>query len=76
METALGPLSSTAAPERLEDQLSRAVKGGAKVEVGGGRAGNFFEPTILTGVAPGSPAAYEEFFGPVAQVYRVETRMR
>ena len=70
-ETALGPLSSTAASERLEDQVRRAVEAGATIVVGGGREGNFFEPTVLTGVAPGSRAAHEEFFGPVAQVYRV-----
>jgi len=38
--------------------------------VGGKRDGNFFEPTILTGIEPGDEASQEEFFGPVAQVYR------
>ena len=32
---------------------------------------NFFEPTILTGIERGSDASQEEFFGPVAQVYKV-----
>ena len=44
---------------------------GAEVVVGGKRDGNFFEPTILTGIEPGDEASQEEFFGPVAQVYRV-----
>ena len=39
--------------------------------VGGKRDGNFFEPTILTGIKPGDEASQEEFFGPVAQVYKV-----
>ena len=39
--------------------------------VGGKRDGNFFEPTVLTGIEPGDEASQEEFFGPVAQVYRV-----
>ncbi len=69
--TAVGPLSSATAADRLEDQVKRAVDGGAEVVVGGKREGNFFEPTILTGIEPGTDASQEEFFGPVAQVYRV-----
>ena len=41
------------------------------IVAGGKREGNFFDPTILTGIAPGAEASQEEFFGPVAQVYRV-----
>jgi succinate-semialdehyde dehydrogenase/glutarate-semialdehyde dehydrogenase len=69
--TAIGPLSSQAAAERLEDQVKRAVTGGAEVVLGGQRDGNFFEPTILAGIEPGTEASQEEFFGPVAQVYKV-----
>src|SRR4029077_248081 len=46
--TAMGPLSSTLAADRLQDQLDRAKAGGAKVVLGGERTGNFFEPTVLT----------------------------
>jgi succinate-semialdehyde dehydrogenase/glutarate-semialdehyde dehydrogenase len=68
----IGPLSSATAAERLEDQLKRAVDQGAKVAVGGGeRNGNFFPTTVLTDVTPDNDAYREEFFGPVAQVYRV-----
>jgi succinate-semialdehyde dehydrogenase / glutarate-semialdehyde dehydrogenase len=70
-DTAVGPLSSKTAADRLEDQVKRAVANGAEVVVGGKRDGNFFEPTILAGIAPGDEASQEEFFGPVAQVYRV-----
>jgi succinate-semialdehyde dehydrogenase/glutarate-semialdehyde dehydrogenase len=70
-DTAVGPLSSETAADRLEDQVKRAVAGGAEVLIGGKRDGNFFEPTILTGIKPGDEASQEEFFGPVAQVYRV-----
>jgi succinate-semialdehyde dehydrogenase/glutarate-semialdehyde dehydrogenase len=70
-DTAIGPLSSQTAADRLEDQVKRAVEAGAEVVVGGKRDGNYFEPTVLTGIAPGSDASQEEFFGPVAQVYRV-----
>ncbi len=70
-DTAVGPLSSKTAADRLEDQVNRAVAAGAEVLVGGKRDGNFFEPTILTGIEKGSEASQEEFFGPVAQVYKV-----
>jgi succinate-semialdehyde dehydrogenase/glutarate-semialdehyde dehydrogenase len=70
-DTEVGPLSSEAAADRLEDQVKRAVENGAEVVVGGKRDGNFFEPTILAGIEPGDEASQEEFFGPVAQVYRV-----
>jgi len=67
----IGPLSSAAAADRLEDQLRRAVAGGAAL-VGGERDGNFVSPGVLTGVTPENPAHHEEFFGPIAIVYRVE----
>ena len=70
-DTAVGPLSSKTAADRLEDQVKRAIDNGAEVVTGGKRDGNFFEPTILTGIKPGDEASQEEFFGPVAQVYKV-----
>jgi succinate-semialdehyde dehydrogenase / glutarate-semialdehyde dehydrogenase len=70
-DAAIGPLSSTIATERLQDQLDRAVKGGAEVVVGGERKDNFFPTTVLTGITPDNDAYREEFFGPVASVYKV-----
>jgi len=72
-DTEVGPLSSKLAADRLEDQVRRAVEQGAKIVVGGKREGNFFEPTVLTDVAPENDAYREELFGPVAQVYRVQS---
>ncbi len=69
--TDIGPLSSELAADRLEQQVKKAVENGAEVVVGGKRDGNYFEPTILAGIEPGDEASQEEFFGPVAQVYRV-----
>jgi succinate-semialdehyde dehydrogenase/glutarate-semialdehyde dehydrogenase len=69
--TAIGPLSSSVAAERLQDQLDRAIAGGARVVVGGERDGNFFSPMVLTDVTPDNDAYREELFGPVAVVYRV-----
>jgi succinate-semialdehyde dehydrogenase/glutarate-semialdehyde dehydrogenase len=67
----IGPLSSTTAADRLEDQVRRAIEQGATVVAGGNRDGNFFEPTVLTDITPDNDAYREELFGPVAQVYRV-----
>jgi succinate-semialdehyde dehydrogenase/glutarate-semialdehyde dehydrogenase len=68
----IGPLSSDTATDRLEDQVRRATDQGARVVAGGGREGNFFEPTVLTDITPDNDAYREELFGPVAQVYRVK----
>jgi len=72
-ESEIGPLSSTAAADRLEDQVKRAIDQGATVVAGGKRKDNFFEPTVLTDIDPSNDAYREELFGPVAQVYRVSS---
>jgi succinate-semialdehyde dehydrogenase/glutarate-semialdehyde dehydrogenase len=69
-DSALGPLSSLEAAERLDDQVKRAVEHGATLVHGGKRDGAFFHTTVLTDITPDNPASKEEFFGPVAQVYR------
>jgi succinate-semialdehyde dehydrogenase / glutarate-semialdehyde dehydrogenase len=66
----MGPLSSASAAETLQDQLDRAVAGGAEIIAGGERKDNFFESTVLVGVTPDNDAYREEFFGPVAMVFR------
>jgi succinate-semialdehyde dehydrogenase / glutarate-semialdehyde dehydrogenase len=70
-DAAMGPLSSDSAADTLEDQLERAVAQGAKVAAGGDRRDNFFSSTVLVDVAPENDAYREEFFGPVASVFRV-----
>jgi succinate-semialdehyde dehydrogenase / glutarate-semialdehyde dehydrogenase len=70
-DTAIGPLSSTVAADRLDDQVKRAVEHGAKLLAGGKRDGNFYSSTVLADITPDNDAYREEFFGPVAQVYRV-----
>jgi succinate-semialdehyde dehydrogenase/glutarate-semialdehyde dehydrogenase len=72
-ETDVGPLSSQLAADRLEDQVRRAVEQGATVVAGGKRNGNYFEPTVLTDITPENDVYREELFGPVAQVYRVQS---
>ncbi|MFV9667573.1 NAD-dependent succinate-semialdehyde dehydrogenase [Pantoea sp. KXB25] len=73
-KTTLGPLSSADARDRLVKQVDDAVASGAKLLIGGKAVegeGCFYQPTILTGITPDNPAYYQEFFGPVAQVYVV-----
>jgi succinate-semialdehyde dehydrogenase/glutarate-semialdehyde dehydrogenase len=68
--SAIGPLSSTAAADRLEQQVKTALDNGANLVAGGGREGNFFKTAVMTDITPDNPAYTEEFFGPVAQVYK------
>ena len=74
-KTTLGPLSTESALVKLVDQVKRAVAEGATLAMGGSRVdrpGAFMQPTILTNVKAGNPAFREEFFGPVALVFRVK----
>ena len=71
-ETTLGPLSSADALEKLTKQVDKAVAHSATVLTGGKpyeHEGNFYQPTILENISRDNPAWYEEFFGPVAQIY-------
>lgn len=73
--TTLGPLSTEAALVQLLGQVEDAVAKGAVVVMGGkriDRPGSFMQPTILTNIQPGNPAFREEFFGPVALLFRVK----
>lgn len=73
-ETTLAPMNSKNAKEELQKQVDAAIKAGAKVEYGNepiDLPGQFFMPTILTGVTRDNPAHTTEMFGPVAVVYKV-----
>ena len=73
--TTLGPMSSEAALVQLLQQVKVAVDKGAKLALGGkriDRAGSYMQPTILTDIKPGNPAFRDEFFGPVALMFRVK----
>ena len=75
--TTHGPLSTEAALLQLLAQVDAAVKGGAKLLLGGkriDRPGWFMQPTILTDIQPGNPAFRDEFFGPVVSFFRVKTQ--
>lgn len=72
--TTLGPLATEAALQQLLAQVSATVQAGATLLMGGQRIerpGWFMQPTLLAGIAPGNPGYHDEFFGPVAALYRV-----
>ncbi len=74
-ETQIGPLATPRILESLEAQVQAAVTAGARVLTGGkrvGTVGNFFQPTVLSGVPRTSPVYREELFGPVAMLFRVK----
>lgn len=77
-ESRMGPMHTRTQRDEVEAQLKDALDRGAKVAFGGGRpsgpeydAGNFINPTILTGVDDGARVWKEEVFGPVLPVRRV-----
>ncbi|XP_062602225.1 glutarate-semialdehyde dehydrogenase-like [Saccostrea cucullata] len=72
--TTQGPLINKKAVEKIEAHVQDAVSKGAKVVCGGkSKGGNFFEPTILTGVTNDMRCAKEEIFGPIAGIIRFKT---
>lgn len=81
-DTDIGPLATPNILKDIVEQVKAGVEQGAKVLIGGhplDQVGNFFPPTILAAVPPDSAIAREEFFGPVAMLFRVpdsETAVR
>jgi succinate-semialdehyde dehydrogenase/glutarate-semialdehyde dehydrogenase len=74
-DTDVGPLATPQILAELDLQVKASVDAGAKVLVGGYRIkqeGNFYAPTILADIPLGAPPYQEEFFGPVASVFRVK----
>jgi succinate-semialdehyde dehydrogenase/glutarate-semialdehyde dehydrogenase len=74
--TEVGPLVNDEAVEKVEALVQDAVTAGATVVLGGSRPqreGCYYEPTVLTGVHPGSAILREEIFGPVAPIVSFTT---
>jgi len=64
--TDIGPLARPDLADKLETQVKKSIKAGAKLVMGGQREGALYYPTILASVKPGMPAFDEELFGPVS----------
>ena len=71
-----GPLINADAVAKVERHVADALAKGAKVATGGAKhrlGGNFFQPTVLTGVTTDMVITREETFGPVAPLFRFQT---
>jgi len=74
--TNVGPLINAAALAKVDGLVRDAVAKGATAVLGGARhprRGNFYSPTILTGVTNDMEIAHAEIFGPVAPLFTFET---
>jgi len=81
----IGPLATPGILAELDQQVQTCLSMGATALAGGDvaalkarlperlQSGNFYPPTVLAAIPPGTPADQEEFFGPVALVFRVAT---
>ena len=74
----IGPLIDQAAVIKLSGLVDEAVASGAELMTGGAQhalGGNFYEPTVLSGISTSMRIANEEAFGPVIPLlpFRNET---
>lgn len=74
-KTDIGPLATPDAVKDLHADVEKTLQAGGKLLAGGkpvNGPGNFYLPTVLTNIPKESPAYREEFFGPVASIFRVK----
>jgi succinate-semialdehyde dehydrogenase/glutarate-semialdehyde dehydrogenase len=74
--TEVGPLATPDAVNDIDAGVRKTVQAGAKLLTGGqpiAGQGNFYPPTVLVDIPKDSPAYREEFFGPVASIFRVKS---
>ena len=69
-ESALGPMISEQAADRVKGLIDDAILKGARLVAGGRRQGACLDATILDDVTPSMRIYYEETFGPVASIIR------
>ncbi|HEY2004962.1 MAG TPA: aldehyde dehydrogenase family protein [Solirubrobacteraceae bacterium] len=77
-DTTMGPVNNEPVAAKMDAHVGDAVQRGARVVSGGSRASGFatslyWEPTVLTDVAPDARIAVEETFGPVAPVVAIDS---
>jgi len=75
-DTQVGPLVNDDTAGKVDELVQGAVAEGATAVVGGrrpDRPGFYYEPTVLSGVLPGSAILSEEIFGPVAPIVVFDT---
>ncbi len=67
--TTMGPLANDRRVQAMEGFIADAIQHGGEVRTGGariGNKGNFFQPTVMTGVPTDARVMNEEPFGPLA----------
>ena len=72
----LGPLVNARAVQDVDALVQATVEAGALIACGGSPSelgGNFYSPTVLTGVTPDMAVFRNEIFGPVAPITTFET---
>jgi succinate-semialdehyde dehydrogenase/glutarate-semialdehyde dehydrogenase len=69
----IAPLSSSAAADRLDEQVRSAVSQGANLTSSGQRNGAYFPTGVLTDITPDNDAYHQELFGPVAMVFKASS---
>src|SRR5690606_22580937 len=71
-----GPLINQQALDKVHELVSDATAKGARVMTGGSQhelGGLWYQPTVLTHVAPGMKLLDEEIFGPVSALMKFDT---
>lgn len=74
-KTDVGPLVNRQSVEEIHRDVCKSVEMGARLLAGGHPIpgnGNYFPPTVLADIPKDSPAYREEFFGPVASLFRAK----
>ncbi|MBU3822220.1 NAD-dependent succinate-semialdehyde dehydrogenase [Flavobacteriaceae bacterium XHP0103] len=74
-DTYYGPLARMDLRDELHDQVTKTIKQGAKLVLGGfvpEHKGSYYPATILSEVKPGMEGFDNELFGPVASVVRAK----
>ncbi|SLN55467.1 Succinate-semialdehyde dehydrogenase [NADP(+)] GabD [Aquimixticola soesokkakensis] len=72
--TDVGPMIEMKAIEKIESHIKDALDKGGKVIAGGARLeGQYFQPTVLSGVTSDMIVTEEETFGPVAPLFKFDT---
>jgi vanillin dehydrogenase len=71
-QTVIGSLIRAHQCDFVDGQLKDATEKGAKVVLGGTHEGQFYHPTVLTGVTPDMRIYHEESFGPVVSLIRAD----
>ena len=78
-DTQVGPIISTAHQAKIDGYVQQALLAGATLRLGGaplvidGLPGQFYQPTVLSGVTSDMAIAREEVFGPVLSVLTFRT---